>query len=677
MKLEFGSDVELRRFYQCSESFSHPAKCHISLLKWIVDSFTKAGDTILDPMCGIGTTLIAATMGRSVIAIDLEQKFIDICHKNWEKLKMIGPELGYSFGKAQIICGDSRSLDILLSNADILNQVNRDSKIAILYLLLGQMDNSKALILEVFIPTNLIGSSPFQGMPVIPISFDDKIPFRYEEINDIPSDSSLFKECELLTSQLFTQDSFYISFMLRQGTMKRAKIASLFDKPLRRIKHPSANRTFLISTGEFSFDSAFSTAIFAPASKGSSFPNRKFLSTNEAVSQNSFRVGLGATGDRAEFSPIPICIAFPDNKWLSAFLTNNRNTLIPVLCPTGSGTESGFGLFWSYPKYLSALLTKLGYSGSSSSKLSLKSTLPRTENSSSPPDIRAFNEESFPTKGTDSLNTGQSRSAHKFIIQCRQCIIQPDARNLCEILENQVDKAIFSPPYSEIESGGGLNTKPRRSPNDQGGRSPNSPSQNKARYEHPDSINRMPYGVDTVVSSPPYGNRLSDSAVHDGDPQRMSYRQALDVIVSSPPYSGNSEPFASQKYLQIRKEIGRDPSKPSQQTEGYGENLSNIGNLKSETYLGEMAKVYAQCYKTLKPGGKAIIIVKPFIRNKQLVLLQEDTKKLMGKAGFVFQEGHYRILTQESFWRKIYKNKYPEAPVVDREYILVFGKPQI
>lgn len=44
-------------------------------------------------------------------------------------------------------------------------------------------------------------------------------------------------------------------------------------------------------------------------------------------------------------------------------------------------------------------------------------------------------------------------------------------------------------------------------------------------------------GSDVIISSPPYGNRLSDVAIQDGDTARMGYRQAVDVVLTSPPYS--------------------------------------------------------------------------------------------------------------------------------------------
>jgi len=47
---------------------------------------------------------------------------------------------------------------------------------------------------------------------------------------------------------------------------------------------------------------------------------------------------------------------------------------------------------------------------------------------------------------------------------------------------------------------------------------------------------------------------------------------------------------------------------------------------------------------------------------------------LCRNAGFSLEERHYRELTSQSFWRIIYREKYPDAPIIDREEILVFQK---
>jgi len=106
----------------------------------------------------------------------------------------------------------------------------------------------------------------------------------------------------------------------------------------------------------------------------------------------------------------------------------------------------------------------------------------------------------------------------------------------------------------------------------------------------------------------------------------------------------------------------------------YSPDINNIGNLKGETYLEAMLQVYRQCHKVLKPRGLMILVIKNFIRDKQIVRLDGDTIKLCEKAGFSFVERHYRKLPAQSFWRVIYYQKYPDVEKIEHEDILVFER---
>ncbi len=87
-----------------------------------------------------------------------------------------------------------------------------------------------------------------------------------------------------------------------------------------------------------------------------------------------------------------------------------------------------------------------------------------------------------------------------------------------------------------------------------------------------------------------------------------------------------------------------------------------------------MLRVYQQCHKVLKPDGLMVLVTKNFIRDRKEVRLDEDTISLCQRAGFRLIERHCRKLPAQSFWRTIYQQKYPEAPVLDKEDILVFQK---
>jgi len=104
------------------------------------------------------------------------------------------------------------------------------------------------------------------------------------------------------------------------------------------------------------------------------------------------------------------------------------------------------------------------------------------------------------------------------------------------------------------------------------------------------------------------------------------------------------------------------------------ENKDNIGNLAKETYLEAMLKVYTEMWKVLKPQGKAIIIIKPFIRNKKVVDLPYHTWLLLKQAGFTLTRLFKLRLKQQSFWRILYHKKFPNVPQIKHEYVLVTQK---
>ncbi len=65
----------------------HPTQKPEDLLKLIVASSTKKGDTILDPFTGSSTTgVVARLYGRQFVGIDMEKKYLDLSIKRFEEL---------------------------------------------------------------------------------------------------------------------------------------------------------------------------------------------------------------------------------------------------------------------------------------------------------------------------------------------------------------------------------------------------------------------------------------------------------------------------------------------------------------------------------------------------------------------------------------------------------------
>ncbi len=114
----FKRDTAFRQDMFTPESFSHPAKMDSQLFIWLCERFTKPGDTILDPMFGSGTALLACTLGRNIIGVELEKKFVEMSAANWERVRQ-RPQLGYQMGTCRIIHGDARNLSGLIADSII------------------------------------------------------------------------------------------------------------------------------------------------------------------------------------------------------------------------------------------------------------------------------------------------------------------------------------------------------------------------------------------------------------------------------------------------------------------------------------------------------------------------------------------------------------------------------
>ena len=113
----YKNDGPKRRQLWTEEAFAHPAKGHIAMWEEMVLRYSRPGDVVLDPMSGIGTTLIAALMGRNAVCVELEQHFVSVMRRSWEKMRNI-PMLGYEVGSALILRGDARHLP--LASADCI-----------------------------------------------------------------------------------------------------------------------------------------------------------------------------------------------------------------------------------------------------------------------------------------------------------------------------------------------------------------------------------------------------------------------------------------------------------------------------------------------------------------------------------------------------------------------------
>lgn len=68
------------------DRFDHPCPKPRSWMSWAVNRASRAGETVLDPFAGSGTTLVAAKLdGRRAIGIDIEEHYCEIAARRLDQ----------------------------------------------------------------------------------------------------------------------------------------------------------------------------------------------------------------------------------------------------------------------------------------------------------------------------------------------------------------------------------------------------------------------------------------------------------------------------------------------------------------------------------------------------------------------------------------------------------------
>jgi modification methylase len=102
-----------RRGRYIPESAAHPARMWPEIARQAVVRYSRPGDLVADPMCGIGTTLVEAIhAGRDAIGIEYEQRWTDLTRANLDLACALG-----ATGTGLVVPGDATGLPAVLPSA--------------------------------------------------------------------------------------------------------------------------------------------------------------------------------------------------------------------------------------------------------------------------------------------------------------------------------------------------------------------------------------------------------------------------------------------------------------------------------------------------------------------------------------------------------------------------------
>jgi modification methylase len=91
-------------------STAHPAKMLPAIARRAITAYSQPGELVLDPMCGIGTTLVEATrLGRDTVGVELEPRWAELARANLAHARSRG-----AVGTGRVVEGDARRLVDLL-----------------------------------------------------------------------------------------------------------------------------------------------------------------------------------------------------------------------------------------------------------------------------------------------------------------------------------------------------------------------------------------------------------------------------------------------------------------------------------------------------------------------------------------------------------------------------------
>lgn len=282
-----------------------------------------------------------------------------------------------------------------------------------------------------------------------------------------------------------------------------------------------------------------------------------------------------------------------------------------------------------------------------------------------------------------------------------------------------MDAAITSPAYGDISQSGGTAGLKEHGTGLTGG------ERFFTEYgEQGGQLGRKPVsedGLDAALSSPPYAGARIDGrgdegssnlrdengeflrgeegwearkamgdryGEQDGQLGAMAEGEVADAVTSSPPFEDSLSNDPSKKLLRQDFKMGA-----SSMGQGYGEQLEgNIGEQSGDDFWMASRKILENLFYLIKPGGKAIFVLKRYVKDRQIVEFPTKWVRLCEAVGFELDEwikawvvedrgAQYDLfgnlvekrVKRASFFRLLAEKK--GAPPIDWEDVVVLTKP--
>lgn len=159
-----------------------------------------------------------------------------------------------------------------------------------------------------------------------------------------------------------------------------------------------------------------------------------------------------------------------------------------------------------------------------------------------------------------------------------------------------------------------------------------------------------------------------EQTILTGDARQMLAEiedESVDFVVTSPPYWSILRKDLDHKVKAERKSKGLETR--------YSDDENDLGNTESYgEFLEELAKVFAECARTLRPKRYMAVVVSDFRHGSKFIAYHADISTVMESVGFTL-EG-ITILAQDS--KNLYPYGIPFAFVsnIHHQYILIFRR---